>query len=107
MATTNGNFFADVPLHLPEELFEPILKSGHVHIERIISRGHSTPAGQWFDQAQDEWIILLQGEAIIVYEHDVSITLKPGDYILIPAHTRHRVDWTAQNMDTLWLAIHL
>jgi cupin 2 domain-containing protein len=108
MQTTCGNIFANIPRQLPEELFASILKRDHVHIERIISRGHVTPAGQWYNQNNDEWVILLQGQATILYEHDpVAVTLTEGDYVLIPAHTRHRVDWTPPDMDTIWLAIHL
>ena len=108
MHSTNGNIFTDIPRPLPEELYESILKRAHVRIERIISRGHITPAGQWYDQDDDEWVMLMQGRATILYEHGLqSITLNPGDYVLIPAHTRHRVDWTLPNTDTVWLAIHL
>lgn len=108
MQTTNGNIFANIPRQLPEELFESILKRDYVHIERIISRGHVTPTGQWYAQTGDEWVILLQGQATIVYENDpAALTLSMGDYVLIPAHTRHRVVWTTPDIDTVWLAIHL
>jgi cupin 2 domain-containing protein len=108
MQATSGNIFANIPRQLPEELFATILKRNHVHIERIISRGHVTPTGEWYEQTVDEWVMLLQGQATIVYEHDpVALTLTVGDYVLIPAHNRHRVEWTTPDMDTVWLAIHL
>ena len=108
MLATSGNIFANIPRQLPEELFESIIQRNHVHIERIISRGNVTPAGQWYDQANDEWVLLLQGKATIAYEHDpVDLTLTSGDYLLIPAHKRHRVTWTAPDIDTVWLAVHL
>jgi len=108
MQITNGNIFANIPRQLPEELFESILKRDHVRIERIISRGHVTPANQWYDQDVDEWVMLVQGQARIVYEEgNETIHLTSGDFLLIPAHTRHRVDWTMPDLDTIWLAIHL
>ena len=108
MQITNGNIFANIPRQLPEELFESILKRAHVRIERIISRGHVTPANHWYDQDVDEWVMLVQGQARIVYEEgNETIHLTAGDFLLIPAHTRHRVDWTVPDLDTIWLAIHL
>lgn len=103
-----SNIFNGIPSQLPEELFECLLERDNVHIERIISRGHVTPEGYWHDQASDEWVILLQGQAVILYEQDrARITLKAGDYLLIPAHVKHRVEWTAMEIDTVWLAVHL
>lgn len=102
------NIFKDIPESLKEELFETLLRSDNIHIERIVSRGHVTPTGQWYDQAWDEWVILLQGQAALRYQaEDASTTLNPGDYLLIPAHTKHRVEWTLPDVDSVWLAIHL
>ncbi|SJM91229.1 conserved hypothetical protein [Crenothrix polyspora] len=102
------NIFKDIPEQFREELFETLLRSDNIHIERIVSRGHATPTGQWYDQAWDEWVILLQGQAVLRYQAgDASITLNPGDYLLIPAHTKHRVEWTLPDVDSVWLAIHL
>jgi cupin 2 domain-containing protein len=104
----SNNIFAQIPEQLPEELFECILKQGNIVIERIVSNGHISPVGQWYDQARDEWVILLQGKATLLFEKDNNLTsLTPGDYLLIPAHTRHRVEWTQPDFDTVWLAIHL
>lgn len=102
------NIFTDVPNRLSEEFFDTLLKRDDVHIERIISRGHTTPPDQWYDQAWDEWVLLLQGEAVLRYEQPAQmITLTAGDYLLIPAHTRHRVEWTPPDKETFWLAVHL
>jgi cupin 2 domain-containing protein len=102
------NIFENIPDQLPDELFECLFKQNKIEIERIISRGHITPVGQWYDQDWDEWIILLQGEAIIVYEQDnQTIHLNAGDYLLIPSHAKHRVEWTPDKTDTIWLAIHI
>ena len=102
------NIFAQIPEQIPEELFECILKQDNIVIERIVSNGHISPVGQWYDQAKDEWVILLQGKATLLFEKDqILISLAPGDYLLIPAYTRHRVEWTQPDFNTVWLAIHL
>lgn len=108
MPTDNANFFKNIPAQLPDELFETILKRDNLRIERIVSKGHVTPPGQWYDQDWDEWVMLLQGEATVLYQKDgLAIQLVAGDYLLIPAHTRHRVEWTPPDSDTVWLAVHL
>lgn len=102
------NIFSDIPNTLPEELFTSLLKRDNIHIERIVSKGHSTPPEQWYDQAWDEWVLVLQGQAVLRYEQNLSdLTMSVGDYALIPAHTKHRVEWTAPDINTVWLAIHL
>ncbi len=101
------NIFADIPKALPEELFTSLLKRDSVHIERIVSKGHSTPPEQWYDQAWDEWVIMLEGQAVLVYEDLSTLPLSAGDYVLIPAHTKHRVEWTVPDINTVWLAVHL
>lgn len=100
------NLLKHIPENLPVELFQTLWSKEELKIERIISRGHSTPDGQWYCQDWDEWVLLLQGEAQLAYENNQTINLKPGDYLLIPAHTRHRVAWTASEENTLWLAVH-
>jgi len=102
-----NNLFSGLPEQLPNELFEPILKRNGIEIERIISKGHVTPEGQWYDQDWDEWVLLLQGRATLAYQNEAEpIHLQAGDYLLIPAHCRHRVEWTDPALETLWLAIH-
>jgi cupin 2 domain-containing protein len=108
MNPVSANIFANIPGQLPEELFESIIKQDNVHIERIVSNGHVTDAGQWYDQTGDEWVILLQGRAKLLFEENQRlVTMIPGDYLLIPAHTRHRVEWTLPDFNTIWLAVHL
>lgn len=100
-----GNLFADIPAELPEEWFERILKRGGIEIERIVSRGHATAPGEWYDQDGDEWVLVLQGQARLHYQES-WIDLSAGDYLWIPAHTRHRVESTSAEPETIWLAIH-
>lgn len=103
-----ANIFTNIPENLPEELFETLLDSAGVLIERIVSKGHITAAGVWYDQHWDEWVLLLQGQAILRLEAKPQpIHLTAGDYLLIPANTRHRVEWTSTGPEAIWLAIHL
>jgi cupin 2 domain-containing protein len=102
------NIFADIPSSLPEELFTSLLKRDSVHIERIVSKGHSTPPEQRYNQTWDEWVIVLEGQAILLYEQNLQkLPMTAGDYVLIPAHTKHRVEWTTPDSHTVWLAVHL
>jgi len=101
-----ANIF-DLPDLIPEkELFEPILSLSELLIERIISTGQITPVGEWYEQTRDEWVILLQGEAVLGYEDGSRKNLKSGDYLFIPAHQKHRVEYTSIEPPCIWLAIH-
>jgi len=102
------NIFTDIPQQIPEELFQTLLSTGQVKIERIISKGHSSLVNDWYDQIQHEWIILLEGQAELEFINNPElIKLNQGDYLFIPAHTKHRVHWTDPEMQTIWLAIHI
>lgn len=99
--------FWTLPHPLPaEELFEPLLQTPGLLVERIISAGQVTPAGQWYDQAGDEWVLLAQGQATLEYEGGRLLALNAGDSVLIPAHQRHRVVFTSREPPCIWLAIH-
>jgi cupin 2 domain-containing protein len=102
-----GNLFAGVPADLPEELLQVLWQAGRVRVERIVSRGHATPPGRWYDQETDEWVVLLTGAARLRIEgRDGVVEMRPGDYVLLPAHLRHRVEWTDPACDSVWLAVH-
>ncbi|WP_321777455.1 cupin domain-containing protein [Sulfurimonas sp.] len=101
-----SNIFASIPTEIKEETFEEILSKDGVKIERIISDGHVTPDGKWYEQEDDEWVMLIQGEAILEFENSKEVKLFAGDYINIPALTKHRVSWTKPNFKTIWLAVH-
>ena len=101
------SLFDDIPIELPDELIEVLVQSGDVRVERILSRGHSSPDGFWYDQETDEFVLLLKGRAGLAFESkDEVVIMEAGDYLNIKAHTRHRVEWTAAGEDTVWLAIH-
>lgn len=102
------NIFSNIPAELPEELFETLHRQSNVQIERIVSKGHHSATNTWYKQIQDEWILLLQGRAQLEFDSPTSIQLlNPGDYLLIPAQVKHRVAWTLENSETIWLAIHI
>ena len=101
-----NNIF-NLPSSLPnEELFESIVTNNSILIERIVSTGQVTPPGKWYDLDKDEWVILLQGKAILFYEDGLPIELKAGDYLFIPAHQKHRVEYTSSKPPCIWLAVH-
>jgi cupin 2 domain-containing protein len=100
------NLFEDLPRRADEELFTELLSRKGVRIERIVSTGQSTPADKPYNQDHDEWVLLVSGAAGLWIEGEGGRDLRPGDYILIPAHRSHRVTWTATGEPTVWLAIH-
>ena len=101
------NIFAHIPPHLPNEVVETLVAAGDVRVERIVSHGHASPTGFWYDQDQREFVILLAGAARLRFEHDDSLVeMNPGDFIDIPARRRHRVEWTTPCEPTVWLAMH-
>ena len=102
-----GNIFSAIPDLVKDEIFETLLKTAHLKLERIISSGQATPPGKWYDQATDEWVILLKGSAGLLFEgNQETLVLRPGDYVHILAHQRHRVEWTDPRQETIWLALH-
>jgi len=103
-----ANIFSKLPDNNLSEIFETIADLKNTRIERIISNGQATPEGQWYDQVQAEWVILLAGSAGILLEgQPETFSLVAGDYLLIPARCRHRVEWTDPAQQTIWLAVHV
>ena len=103
-----GNLFAAAPEDLPEELVEILAEGeGQLRIERIVSRGHASPPDFWYDSETAEWVVLLSGSAVLEFAGKAEPRqLRPGDWVEIPAHCRHRVNATAGDEDTVWLAVH-
>ena len=100
------NLFADIPDELPEELIRSLLSRPGLRIERIVSLGHASPEGFWYDQKDGEWVLLLKGAARLRFEGEEPIELRPGSFVNIPARRRHRVEWTDPGEPTVWLAVH-
>ena len=103
------NLFAAIPASLPAELTEILLQAPGLRIERIVSRGQASPPGFWYDQVEHEWILLVQGAARLRIKNsqgeEQSSELLPGDFLHLPAHQLHRVDWTTPDEETIWLAV--
>ena len=102
-----GNLFDALPDALSEEAFTTLLETGGFKLVRIVSTGHATPEGEWYDQDEAEWVVLLRGRAALRFEDEAAErVLEAGAFVAIPAHRRHRVEWTDQNEATVWLALH-
>jgi len=101
-----GNLFEGIPERLSEELFEELFRAESVTVERIVSRGHTSPETGWYDQPRHEWVLVLRGRGVVAFEDGEEVSLGPGDHLLISAHQRHRVAWTDPDEATVWLAVH-
>ena len=99
------NLFTELPAKLPTELFTTLLEADNLRIERIVSHGHASPEDFWYDQDQNEWVIVLKGAARLRFE-DGTVEMKHGDFLNIPVHKKHRVEWTTPDEPTVWLAVH-
>ncbi len=107
-----GNLMDGLPPgRLPGELFTTLAAAAGTRIERIVSTGQASPAGFWYDQGWDEFVLLVQGAAALEIAGAGAAVeerrLGPGDWVMIPARTRHRVAWTAPDAATVWLAVHI
>lgn len=107
MNPVNGNLLDEIPAHTKDEDFADLVVAHGIKIERIISTGQATKPGEWLDQERAEWVLLVSGSAALLFEdEDAPRVLQAGDYLLIDAHRKHRVEWTAQDEPTVWLAAH-
>ncbi len=103
---TPTNLFSPISRAIcPTNCSRPCSDAAEVRIERIVSHGHASPEGFWYDQDQDEWVVVLKGQARLRFQ-DGQIELKPGDFVNIPARKKHRVEWTTPHEPTIWLAVH-
>ena len=103
---TADNLLRGLPASLPAERVDVLLQTPALRLERIVSTGHVTPAGEWYEQATDEWVTVLHGAARLGFEDAPPLEMGPGDHVLIAAGRRHRVDWTDPSQPTVWLALH-
>ena len=104
---STGNLFAPLPPPAPVETLSVLWQTPGVRVEQIVSWGHVTPPDEWYDQQTDEWVVLLSGAARLRIAGRVEfLEMRPGDWMLIPARMRHRVEWTDPDQETFWLAIH-
>lgn len=105
MTTGDGNLLQELPIDLQAEVFQDIVRASSVRIERIISKGHTSPDSGWYDQDEDEWVMVVQGSGTLEFGDGSQCELAAGDYINIPAHQKHRVAWTDPSQLTVWLAV--
>ena len=107
MSAALHNLFSELPSETSSEQFVELLARQQIRIERIVSHGHASPPGFWYDQPYGEWVVVLRGQARLRFEDEVAPRmLKAGDFIDIAPHRRHRVDSTHPNAPTIWLAVH-
>ncbi len=107
MPVAATNLFADLDRVPTAEEFTALLSTPNVKIERIVSHGQASPPGFWYDQDWAEWVVVLAGSAGLLLDgEEAPRTLAPGDHVHIPAHRRHRVEWTDARAPTVWLAVH-
>ncbi len=100
------NLFKSLPTDLSSETFDEVLLNKNIRIERIVSQGHTSPETGWYDQEDNEWVLVLQGVGTVLFEDGREVTLQKGDYLHIPAHAKHKVSWTDPDAQTIWLAVH-
>jgi len=100
-----GNLFGREEAAGLSETVRSLFVSGGVRIEQIVSHGHASAPGFWYEQEMDEWVAVLEGEAVLEWEDGTSLRMVPGDWVLLPALERHRVAWTAPDRPTVWLAV--
>ena len=101
-----ANLFTAIPTVLPEELVDILVERSGVRIERIVSRGQSSPPGFWYEQAEHEWVLVLRGRARLGFDRGApEVELGEGDHLYIPAGHRHRVAWTDPEAETIWVAV--
>ncbi|QKI89968.1 cupin domain-containing protein [Thiomicrorhabdus xiamenensis] len=99
------NIFKALPENLDLEIFETLVESSSIRIERIVSKGHTSPERGWYDQNENEWVLVLEGKAILEFSDGTQYPLTAGDYLNIPAHTQHKVAWSDPDKITIWLAV--
>lgn len=101
----SGNLRDDLPPPGGPEAVSVLARAGATRVERIVSYGHASPPGFWYDQEEHEYVLVVSGRAELELEHQGVVALGPGDWVDIPARVRHRVAWTAPNEATIWLAV--
>ncbi len=99
------NLFSALPDALSQEIFTDLLQHKNLRIERILSQGQTSPETGWYDQDENEWVLVVQGAGTLEFESGEAVTLRTGDHLNIPAHCRHKVSWTDPDQVTVWLAV--
>ncbi len=101
----DGSIFEGIPSPLVDEWTQRLAGNECARVERIVSHGHASRPGFWYDQAQSEWVMVVKGRARLRFENGAVVELGAGDHVTIAPHTRHRVDWTTPDEETVWIAV--
>ena len=101
-----NNLLKNIPKNISKELFETLVENEHIHIERIISKGHASPVEGWYNQEKNEFVLLLKGAARLEFEDGRVVNLGVGDWLEIVAHQKHKVVWTQPQGETVWVGVH-
>ncbi len=101
------NIYKDLPDASSNEVFQQIFDNEFIKIERIISKGQSSPDNFWYDQMWGEWVLLIEGFAKLEFQNDGIIGMSPGDYLYIPPNKKHRIIFTTPDKETIWLTIFI
>jgi mannose-6-phosphate isomerase-like protein (cupin superfamily) len=101
MSLHRGSLDAD-PAPSIGERFRELSRIRNVVVESIVSS--SSPDDVEYRQVQDEWVVVLEGAAVLEVD-GAKVRLAPGDWLLLPAATPHRVLMTEAG--TRWLAVHV
>ena len=99
------NLLKNIPKDLPGELFETLVNTDNIHIQRIVSKGHISPEQGWYDQKLNEWVLVLKGAARLAFEDGRELSMGAGDCLEIAAHVKHRVVWTEPGVETVWVGV--
>jgi len=99
------NIRNNLPSDFSEESYSHLMRTPNVRVERIVSKGHRSPETGWYDQDENEWVMVVEGEGKLQFENGDEVHLTKGDYVNIPANTKHKVTWTDPDVVTIWLAV--
>lgn len=99
-----NNIYKNIPVNAGEEVFQDIINNDNIRIERIVSFGPESNDGKWYEQDENEWVIILKGSAKIIFE-EKSLILNSGDYLLIESGCKHKVEILEKHKETVWLAV--
>ena len=102
------NIFENIKVNRDKEQFNDIINTKDVRIERIVSNGQTSEQDFWYDQNENEFVVVLKGRAILQMKQNNEIkeyVLNEGDYLNINANIKHRVKYTSLDEPTVWLAV--
>jgi cupin 2 domain-containing protein len=105
MTTRIDNLFTNLPELSSSEQSLSLFENPSVKIERIVSQSYGSPPGFWYDQDEEEWVMVARGEATLEFADGDLVRMKEGDHVTIPRHVKHRVHQTGP--ETIWLAVRI